>query len=166
MPTFNDIVTWDGTALRDAGTELIAASRGYEDVYDKLSGLTVDGLEGETAAAEAKARRVLADDAMDLWTALSYSDGDTSFRRESDGAGISLGGRSGGETVVSITTGCHRGCVFQDWPAGTENIPAHLRVTGRKRKLGFETWPAQETATPIPSPPPNWTAPAPSGAPE
>lgn len=70
MPSFKDVLTWDGTALRDAGEELVVASKSYEYVYGELDGLKVEGLEGEIAEAEAKARRILADDAMDLWTAL------------------------------------------------------------------------------------------------
>ncbi len=70
MPSFKDVLTWDGTALRDAGEELVVASKSYEFVYGELDGLKVEGLKGEIAEAEAKARRILADDAMDLWTAL------------------------------------------------------------------------------------------------
>ena len=44
----------------------------YWDLYD----LTTDGLEGQTADAEAKARRILADDAMDLWTGIKHSGND------------------------------------------------------------------------------------------
>lgn len=73
MPSFKDVLTWDGTALRDAGEELVVASKSYEHVYEQLDGLKVEGLKGEIAEAEAKARRILADDAMDLWTALDRS---------------------------------------------------------------------------------------------
>lgn len=76
MTTFDDVLTWSGTSLYDAGDALKAVANKYEDVYEELTGLSTDGLEGKTAEAEAKARRILADDAMDLWTALGHSGND------------------------------------------------------------------------------------------
>ena len=63
MTTFDDVLTWSGTSLYDAGDALKAVANKYEDVYEELTGLSTDGLEGKTAEAEAKARRILADDA-------------------------------------------------------------------------------------------------------
>lgn len=76
MPTYNDILTWSGTSLFDAGDALNAAAKKYEVAYGDLYDLTTDGLEGQTADAEAKARRILADDAMDLWTGIKHSGND------------------------------------------------------------------------------------------
>lgn len=76
MPTYNDILTWSGTSLFDAGDALNAAAKKYEVAYWDLYDLTTDGLEGQTADAEAKARRILADDAMDLWTGIKHSGND------------------------------------------------------------------------------------------
>lgn len=76
MTTFDDVLTWSGTSLYDAGDALKAVANKYEYVYEELTGLSTDGLEGKTAEAEAKARRILADDAMDLWTALGHSGND------------------------------------------------------------------------------------------
>lgn len=76
MTTFDDVLTWSGTSLYDAGDALKAVANKYEDVYEELTGLSTDGLEDKTAGAEAKARRILADDAMDLWTALGHSGND------------------------------------------------------------------------------------------
>lgn len=72
MVTFNDLLSWDGTDLFEAGDALVATSHKYEQVNTNLNkpGLG-DGLAGQTAEAEAKARRILADDAEDLWTGLS-----------------------------------------------------------------------------------------------
>ena len=57
--------------------------------------------------------------------------------------------------VVSITTGCHPGTAFQDWPAGTEAVPDYLRTTGHAD--------AQDTtATPIPPSPTAPEQPAPT----
>ena len=76
MTTFDAVLTWSGTSLYDAGDALKAVANKYEDVYEEPTGLSADGLEGKTAEAEAKARRILADDAMDLWTALGHSGND------------------------------------------------------------------------------------------
>ncbi|OLO92255.1 hypothetical protein BKH09_06235 [Actinomyces naeslundii] len=77
MVTFNDLLSWDGTNLDTAGDALIAASHKYEQVNADLrkDGLG-DGLSGKTFEAEAKARRILADDAEDLWTGLSKAGND------------------------------------------------------------------------------------------
>lgn len=74
MVTFNNLLAWDGAKLRDAGDALVAASHKYEQVSADLKIKSLgDGLAGETAEAEAKARRILADDAEDLWTGLGKS---------------------------------------------------------------------------------------------
>ena len=71
MVTFVNLLSWDGTELRDAGDALVAASHEYEQVSVDLKAKGLgDGLAGETAEAEAKARRILADDAEDLWSGL------------------------------------------------------------------------------------------------
>lgn len=77
MVTFNDLLSWSGTNLFEAGDALIAASHKYEQVSSDLQkkGLG-DGLSGKTFEAEAKARRILADDAEDLWTGLSKAGND------------------------------------------------------------------------------------------
>ena len=76
MVTFNDLLSWNGTELYEAGDALVAASHKYEQVNTSLTDLTSDGLSGQTAEAEAKARRILADDAEDLWTGLSKAGND------------------------------------------------------------------------------------------
>ena len=60
MVTFNDLLSWDGTDLFEAGDALVATSHKYEQVNTNLNkpGLG-DGLAGQTAEAEAKARRTL-----------------------------------------------------------------------------------------------------------
>lgn len=77
MVTFNDLLSWDGTDLFEAGDALVAASHKYEQVNADLTkeGLG-DGLSGKTFEAEAKARRILADDAEDLWTGLEKAGND------------------------------------------------------------------------------------------
>ena len=77
MVTFNDLLSWSGTNLFEAGDALVAASHKYEQVNADLKkdGLG-DGLSGQTFEAEAKARRILADDAEDLWTGLSKAGND------------------------------------------------------------------------------------------
>ena len=77
MVTFNDLLSWSGTNLFEAGDALVAASHKYEQVNADLKkdGLG-DGLSGKTFEAEAKARRILADDAEDLWTGLSKAGND------------------------------------------------------------------------------------------
>lgn len=71
MVTFVNLLSWDGTELRDAGDALVAASHKYEQVSVDLKAKGLgDGLAGKTAEAEAKARRILADDAEDLWSGL------------------------------------------------------------------------------------------------
>lgn len=77
MVIFNDLLSWSGTNLYEAGDALIAASHKYEQVNTDLKkdGLG-DGLSGQTFEAEAKARRILADDAEDLWTGLSKAGND------------------------------------------------------------------------------------------
>ena len=77
MVTFNDLLSWSGTDLNTAGEALVAASHKYEQVNADLKkdGLS-DGLSGKTFEAEAKARRILADDAEDLWTGLSKAGND------------------------------------------------------------------------------------------
>lgn len=77
MVKFDDLLSWDGTNLFEAGDALVAASHKYEQVNTDLSkpGLG-DGLAGHAAEAEAKARRILADDAEDLWTGLSSAGND------------------------------------------------------------------------------------------
>jgi len=64
----NDLTSWSGTDLYEAGDALVAASHKYEQVNTDLQkkGLG-DGLSGKTFEAEAKTRRILADDAEDLW---------------------------------------------------------------------------------------------------
>ncbi|MFC2779747.1 MULTISPECIES: alpha/beta hydrolase [Actinomyces] len=77
MVTFNDLLSWDGTNLDTAGDALIAASHKYEQVNADLQKKDLgDGLSGKTFEAEAKARRILADDAEDLWTGLSKAGND------------------------------------------------------------------------------------------
>ena len=77
MVTFNDLLSWSGTNLYTAGDALVAASHKYEQVNADLKkdGLG-DGLSGKTFEAEAKARRILADDAEDLWTGLEKAGND------------------------------------------------------------------------------------------
>ena len=77
MVTFNDLLSWDGTDLFEAGDALVATSHKYEQVNTDLKkdGLG-DGLSGNAFEAEAKARRILADDAEDLWTGLSKAGND------------------------------------------------------------------------------------------
>lgn len=77
MVTFNDLLSWSGTNLFEAGDALVAASHKYEQVNADLKkdGLG-DGLSGKTFEAEAKARRILADDAEDLWTGLEKAGND------------------------------------------------------------------------------------------
>lgn len=77
MVTFNDLLSWSGTDLFEAGDALVAASHKYQQVNADLKkdGLG-DGLSGKTFEAEAKARRILADDAEDLWTGLSKAGND------------------------------------------------------------------------------------------
>ena len=77
MVTFNDLLSWDGTNLDTAGDALIAASHKYEQVNADLQKKDLgDGLSGKTFEAEAKARRILADDAEDLWTGLEKAGND------------------------------------------------------------------------------------------
>jgi len=75
--TFNALLSWSGTDLFEAGDALVAASHKYEQVNAglKQDGLG-DGLSGKTFEAEAKARRILADDAEDLWTGLEKAGND------------------------------------------------------------------------------------------
>ena len=77
MVKLNDLVSWSGTDLYEAGDALVATSHKYEQVNTDLQkkGLG-DGLSGKTFEAEAKARRILADDAEDLWTGLSKAGND------------------------------------------------------------------------------------------
>lgn len=77
MVTFNDLLSWDGTDLFEAGDALVAASHKYQQVNTDLTqpGLS-DGLSGKAFEAEAKARRILADDAEDLWTGLEKAGND------------------------------------------------------------------------------------------
>ena len=77
MVTFNDILSWSGTDLFEAGDALVAASHKYQQVNTDLTqpGLS-DGLSGKAFEAEAKARRILADDAEDLWTGLEKAGND------------------------------------------------------------------------------------------
>ena len=119
MVTFNDLLSWDGTNLDTAGDALIAASHKYEQVNADLrkDGLG-DGLSGKTFEAEAKARRILADDAEDLWTGLSKEGNDLkdasttvtticgaannlAYRIQNDGLSIS----DTGEITVAQNTG-------------------------------------------------------------
>jgi hypothetical protein len=76
MVTFNDLLSWNGEYLRTAGDSLNSASHKYEHVHYGLNDLSSDGLSGQTAEAEGKARRILADDAEDLWTALNRAGND------------------------------------------------------------------------------------------
>ena len=71
------------------------------------------------------------------------------YRRLSDGARIYFSGYA-----IVITTGCHPGTPFQDWPTGTEAIPDYLRTTGHdlNRDTSTDTWPTQTPTNPIPSP--------------
>jgi hypothetical protein len=75
--TFNDLLSWGGTNLDTTGDSLVAASHKYQQVNTDLrkDGLG-DGLSGKTFEAEAKARRILADDAEDLWTGLEKAGND------------------------------------------------------------------------------------------
>lgn len=77
MVTFNDLLSWSGTDLFEAGDALVAASHKYQQVNTDLTqpGLS-DGLSGKAFEAEAKARRILADDAEDLWTGLGKAGND------------------------------------------------------------------------------------------
>ena len=77
MVTFNDLLSWSGTDLFEAGDALVAASHKYQQVNTNLTqpGLS-DGLSGKAFEAEAKARRILADDAEDLWTGLEKAGND------------------------------------------------------------------------------------------
>ena len=77
MVTFNDLLSWSGTDLFEAGDALVAASHKYQQVNTDLTqpGLS-DGLSGKAFEAEAKARRILADDAEDLWTGLEKAGND------------------------------------------------------------------------------------------
>ena len=77
MVTFNDLLSWGGTNLDTTGDSLVAASHKYQQVNTDLrkDGLG-DGLSGKTFEAEAKARRILADDAEDLWTGLEKAGND------------------------------------------------------------------------------------------
>ena len=77
MVTFNDLLSWSGTNLDTAGEALVAASHKYEQVNADLKkkGLG-DGLSGKTFEAEAKARRILADDAEDLWNGMEKAGND------------------------------------------------------------------------------------------
>ena len=72
------------------------------------------------------------------------------YKRLSDGAEISFFS----PTRIVITTGCHPGTPFQDWPTGTEAIPDYLRTTGHdlNRDTSTDTWPTQTPTNPIPSP--------------
>ncbi|MBF0697252.1 hypothetical protein, partial [Actinomyces bowdenii] len=81
----------------------------------------------------------------------THEDFKDAFTRHSDGAEIWLTGRDSGQTIVNITTGCHPGTIYQDWPTGTENIPTHLRGIGR-RHHDHETWSPHEPTNPTPSP--------------
>ena len=77
MVTFNDLLSWSGTNLFEAGDALVAASHKYEKVNENLTEDKLgDGLSGKTFEAEAKARRILADDAEDLWTGLEKAGND------------------------------------------------------------------------------------------
>lgn len=77
MVTFNDLLSWSGTDLFEAGDALVAASHKYQQVNADLQKKDLgDGLSGKTFEAEAKARRILADDAEDLWTGLSKAGND------------------------------------------------------------------------------------------
>ena len=77
MVTFNDLLSWSGTDLFEAGDALVAASHKYEQANaDLKQGGLGDGLSGKTFEAEAKARRILADDAEDLWTGLEKAGND------------------------------------------------------------------------------------------
>lgn len=94
------------------------------------------------------------------------------YRRLSDGARIYFSGYA-----IVITTGCHPGTPFQDWPTGTEAIPDYLRTTGRGATEDrdvypdTDTWPTQTPTDPIPSPatdqpPPQATPPQATPTPE
>ena len=62
--------------------------------------------------------------------------------------------------VVSITTGCHPGTAFQDWPAGTEAVPDYLRTTGHADAQDTTNYPDMDTwPAPAPPIPPSPTAP-------
>ena len=77
MVTFNDLLSWDGTNLDTTGDALIATSHKYQQVNTNLQEKDLgDGLSGKTFEAEAKARRILADDAEDLWTGLEKAGND------------------------------------------------------------------------------------------
>ena len=90
------------------------------------------------------------------------------YRRLSDGARIYFSGYA-----IVITTGCHPGTPFQDWPTGTEAVPDYLRTTGHdlNRDTSTDTWPTQTPTNPIPSPatdqpPPQATPPQATPTPE
>lgn len=76
MPTFDEVLYWSGTDLESAGSALKITSKVYETVYLDLNDLEAGDLEGAAAEAEAKAWRVLADDAMDLWNKMDHSGND------------------------------------------------------------------------------------------
>ena len=66
MVKFHDLLQWSGNSLADAGDALIAASHKYEFASHELTDLRIDNFKGESADAEIKKRRILADDAEDL----------------------------------------------------------------------------------------------------
>ena len=89
------------------------------------------------------------------------------YTRSTDGASVSAGLSFNEDSfVVSITTGCHPGTAFQDWPAGTEAVPDYLRTTGHADAQDttdypdMDTWPAQTPPPPPPPPPPPAQPPA------
>ena len=76
MVKFHDLLQWSGNSLADAGNALIAASHKYEFASQELTGLRINNYKGKSAGAEAKKRRILADDAEDLWTQIAHSGND------------------------------------------------------------------------------------------
>lgn len=60
------------------------------------------------------------------------------FYRPRDDAAVSV--RFGAVTSVVVSTGCHRGSAFEDWPDGADVVPDHLRTTGRAPAAGGGRW--------------------------
>ena len=60
------------------------------------------------------------------------------FYRPRDDAAVSV--RFGAVTSVVVSTGCHRGSAFEDWPDGADVVPDRLRTTGRAPAAGGGRW--------------------------
>ena len=71
------------------------------------------------------------------WRNLTNLPGAT-FYRPRDNAAVSV--RFGAVTSVVVSTGCHRGSAFEDWPDGADVVPDRLRTTGRAPAAGGGRW--------------------------